>query len=243
MNEGSGEPGKASELQFDKVELASPNASRTCPVCQKVISDEYYEVNGHVICPSCASEIGTGKGGAPLLRALVFGAGAAIVGTLVWYLIVEVTNYELGIVAIAVGFFVGMAVRRGSRVGGGWRYQALAMALTYFSITASKVPYVIDGVRQAQAERDTSAATAATAADGKPRALGAQAAEEPPSISEFAVAWAFVFAIAFASPFLAGTSGIMGLIIIGIALYEAWKLNRRVPVNGPFRFGMAPATT
>jgi hypothetical protein len=29
----------------------------------------------------------------------------------------------------------------------------------------------------------------------------------------------------------------MGWIIIGIALYEAWKLNRRVPITGPFRFG------
>ena len=26
-------------------------------------------------------------------------------------------------------------------------------------------------------------------------------------------------------------------IIIGIALYEAWKLNRRLPITGPFRFG------
>ena len=25
------------------------------------------------------------------------------------------------------------------------------------------------------------------------------------------------------------------LIIIGVALYEAWKLNRRVPMSGPFR--------
>ena len=28
----------------------------------------------------------------------------------------------------------------------------------------------------------------------------------------------------------------MGSIVIGIALYEAWKLNRRVPISGPFRF-------
>ena len=46
--------------------------------------------------------------------------------------------------------------------------------------------------------------------------------------------------LAFAAPFLGGTSNIMGILIIGIGLYEAWKINRRVPLSGPFRFG--PAT-
>jgi hypothetical protein len=48
------------------------------------------------------------------------------------------------------------------------------------------------------------------------------------------VAW-----IALKLPFLRGTEGIMGLIIIGIALYEAWKVNRQLPlsVNGPLAVG------
>ena len=45
-----------------------------------------------------------------------------------------------------------------------------------------------------------------------------------------------VVAFALVVPFL-GSTGFMGWIIIGIALYEAWKLNRRVPITGPFRFG------
>jgi hypothetical protein len=47
--------------------------------------------------------------------------------------------------------------------------------------------------------------------------------------------------LAFIAPFMAGASNIMGIIIIGIGLYEAWKLNRRIPLSGPFRFGAAPA--
>jgi hypothetical protein len=31
----------------------------------------------------------------------------------------------------------------------------------------------------------------------------------------------------------------MGLIIIAIALYEAWKINKRIPIAGPFRLGPA----
>ena len=46
----------------------------------------------------------------------------------------------------------------------------------------------------------------------------------------------FVFAFALGRPFL-GAVSFMGWIIIGIALYEAWKLNRRLPITGPLRFG------
>jgi hypothetical protein len=53
---------------------------------------------------------------------------------------------------------------------------------------------------------------------------------------------AFLFGLALASPFLAGTSNIIGILIIGIALYEAGKMNRRIPVNGPFRLGPTPVT-
>ncbi|HEX6274345.1 MAG TPA: hypothetical protein VFZ53_14990 [Polyangiaceae bacterium] len=241
MTEGSGESA-GSELQFDKVEHASPGASRTCPICQKIVSDEYYEVNGNVICPSCAHDLAGGKGGAPLLRAALFGGGAAVVSTLGWYLIIKATDREWGLVAIAVGFFVGMAVRRGSRVGGGFRYQALAMALTYSSITVSHVPWVIDGFRQAEAER-----TAPAAGQGRPDGEASRKVEgvpeEPPSLGNFVFAWIFVLGVAMVSPFLAGVDGIMGLIIIGIALYEAWKLNRQVLVNGPFRLSTVPAVT
>ena len=51
------------------------------------------------------------------------------------------------------------------------------------------------------------------------------------------VAVGFILGLAFAAPFMGGASNIMGIIIIGIGLYEAWKTNRRMPLSGPFRFG------
>jgi hypothetical protein len=53
------------------------------------------------------------------------------------------------------------------------------------------------------------------------------------------IACVFVFGFALIVPFLSGTSGIMGLVIIGIALYEAWKITRSVPpvIRGPFQVG------
>jgi hypothetical protein len=58
-----------------------------------------------------------------------------------------------------------------------------------------------------------------------------------------AVAVVVIFAIACAAPFLAGFQNIMGIIIIGIGLYEAWKLNRRatLTISGPHVLAAAPA--
>jgi hypothetical protein len=41
--------------------------------------------------------------------------------------------------------------------------------------------------------------------------------------------------IALAAPFLGGVENLLGIIIIGVGLYEAWKLNRHQPVviTGP----------
>ena len=61
--------------------------------------------------------------------------------------------------------------------------------------------------------------------------------------------WAFVcpdqlVLLACAAPFLAGVQNVIGIVIIGIGLYEAWKLNRRVPfeITGPHPVATAAAT-
>jgi hypothetical protein len=49
----------------------------------------------------------------------------------------------------------------------------------------------------------------------------------------------------YALPFLPGVASVLGILIIGIALYEAWKLNRKVEltVTGPHRLAAAGAPT
>jgi hypothetical protein len=47
-----------------------------------------------------------------LSMALVGGLGAAILGSVVWAVITSLTNYQIGFMAIGVGFLVGYAVRR-----------------------------------------------------------------------------------------------------------------------------------
>ena len=68
-------------------------------------------------------------------------------------------------------------------------------------------------------------------------APAASRSDAPQTVSQIpAQMWVLIFVLACAAPFLAGASNFMGWIIIGIALYEAWKINRRatVQINGPY---------
>jgi hypothetical protein len=226
-------------LQFDQADLAA-DAARTCKRCNRLMHDEYFASAGNILCRPCAEQFGAGGGGMDFWRALAYGAGAAVLGTILWFVIMKVFDGEYGIVAIAVGLFVGFAVRKGSLGRGGPKYQALAMALTYISITSSYVPLVIQGV--AEAGKENVAKQGDQQAEAQPAKPTPAEHDKNEHIS--AVQWllffAMVFGFAFAAPFIGGISNIMGIIIIGIALYEAWKINRKVPVAGPFRIG-APA--
>jgi hypothetical protein len=44
-------------------------------------------------------------------------------------------------------------------------------------------------------------------------------------------------------PFLSGVQNVVGLIILGIGMYEAWKLNRRLPlvITGPHALASSSA--
>ena len=232
-------------MQFDKVEGPGPAAPPACAQCHRPL-DEYFALGGHMFCRTCIDGF---RAGASFWRALLYGAAPRVVGTIVWFAILKLFNYELGIIGIVVGLFVGVAVRKGARGLGGWKFQALAMALTYVSITASYVPLVlksmVDAAEQGREEDEGRARGGRNGERGRAPAPGAPPAAEPGAkkppaeVSGGAVAFAFlvVFGIALAMPFLAGAGNFMGWIIIGIALYEAWKLNRRVPITGPFRFG------
>ena len=52
----------------------------------------------------------------------------------------------------------------------------------------------------------------------------------------------YLFAFACVVPFMGGVGNFIGWIIIAIALYQAWKINRRVPleITGPYKIAPAP---
>jgi hypothetical protein len=211
--------GPVEGLSFDRAEFAP---SKPCSICRQVPPEEYFTSGTATLCRSCldnARKFGLHDGRGGFARALGLGALAALGGTLVWYLIWKTTGYELALIGIAVGWAVGSAVRRGSGARGGWKYQTLAMALTYLSIVGSYIAPIVEGLRESLAEQGDPAAT-----------LEVQH-------------YLFAGGIALIAPFLAGAKNVMGIVIIGVAMYEAWKLNKRPEIvfQGPFQVGAPPA--
>jgi hypothetical protein len=199
------------DLQFDKVEYAPP-PSLACAACQAALTDEYFQANGVNLCTVCAHALDKGPPGGLLTRlakAGLLGFLAALAGGAIWYGVRAATGLEIGLVAILVGVLVGRAVRFGSGNAGGRSFQFLAVALTYFGVAVNYVPDMM----KAMGER--------------------AAASDMPMFVKLVVSTVLAFAV----PFFGGVQNIIGILIIGFALWEAWKVNRRTEINivGPLR--------
>ena len=138
------------DLQFDRADYAAPSAQLACTACKAVLTSEYWSANGQVLCSTCAEGVrryasGTGSRSARFLRALLFGAGAALVGAAVYGAVIVYAHSEWAIISIAIGWLVGKAVRHGSDGRGGWRYQLLAAFLTYTAVCAAYAAAVWHG--------------------------------------------------------------------------------------------------
>jgi hypothetical protein len=73
-----------------------------------------------------------------LLTAALAGLAAAVVGGIVWGLIVKWTDYEIGFAAWGIGFIVGTAVVFGAQGRRGLPFQVVAVALALFGIVLGK---------------------------------------------------------------------------------------------------------
>ena len=91
------------------------------------------------------------------LAALGAGLAAAIVGAVVWGLIVKWTDYEVGFVAWGIGFLVGIAVLGATRGVRGLPFQVIAVACALVGILVGKY-LSFAWVLQEVAERETQGA-------------------------------------------------------------------------------------
>jgi hypothetical protein len=245
-------------LQFDRAEPSEgAQAPALCANCGASLTTEYYEVNGSVVCERCRiaieQQFNVGGGAGRFLQATALGLLAAAAGFGIYYGIVRLTGYEFGLVAIIVGLMVGVAVRRGSNGRGGWRYQLLAVFLTYTAIVSTHVPFIIEELRDeartrvdadsVAARTDSATPTTATVADAaaparpEPIPGRGEAAASSVGLGRTIVALVALVALFYALPFLAGLKNIIGMVIIAIGLFEAWKINKRatLSVSGPYR--------
>lgn len=212
------------ELQFDRTEPAGGPAGSTCAACRRPITGAYFEINGQVVCASCRDAViaqwTRGGSAGRFAKALGLGLLAMIACSVVWYAVLKLTDSQWGILAVVVGFVVGTAVSKGSNGRGGWRYQALAIFLTYTAVVSSYVPVIIEGIQE----------------------RSAQVSDEATARPAFVLGVVFLLGLLYATPFLAGLENAIGILIIAFALYEAWKLNKKaeVKITGPYQVGAGP---
>jgi hypothetical protein len=198
----------------------------------------YHLAAGQKICDPCRTaverELASGSKVARVVKAMVFGSLAAIGGAALYVGVAILFKAEIGLVAIAVGLMVGFAVRKGSEGRGGKGYQALAMLLTYSAIIALYVPAAVD--RQMDGLKKKKA-TEASAAEKEGHPDAAEKKSVNPLV--WVIALPILYVLACIEPFRQGGGNFIGLLLIGFALYEAWKINRgsRLVFSGPYRLG------
>jgi hypothetical protein len=238
-------------LQFDRAERAGQTPGTACSFCRQPIAGSYYEINGKVACLGCRGQIMTawnrGSRAQRFTKALGLGAAAAALGAGVYFGVEALTGYEFGLIAVVVGLLVGTAVRKGSSGRGGWRYQLLAMFLTYSAVVATDSTLIARELRkELQARSDSS--TVALDSSGQPAPTASPAATPVaattaatrgprPGPLTLLIGITVLLALAYAAPVIIGFSSPLHLLIAGFALYEAWKLNRGVAlrVTGPYQ--------
>lgn len=249
MSDASGESTpQANELQFDRAEYATATSAATCKACGQPMHDVYYDVNGQPFCPRCRELLNQAlTGGSAVgrfVRATVYGSLAGLLGAAIYYGVRELTNINFGLISILVGLMIGKAVQKGCNGHGGWFYQALAMFLTYTAIVLTYIPSMLQAVA-ADAQKGAAAnpgQQAQPAGGNAAAAPAANAPEEPtPSLAGFLFAVVFLLGFAYAIPILLGFQSPMGLVIIGIGLYEAWVINKRIgfAIGGPYKISAA----
>ena len=253
----------ATSLQFDKAEYSGPQTGASvCGVCKQPIAQTYYTVNAAIVCDQCHGKVAAfatrGSKFGRAFAATALGLAAGLAGAALWYVVRRTTGYEIGLIAILVGVMVGVAVRKGSKGRGGRFYQTLAIVLTYGCICAQYMPDFVQAFvkqfREAQAaparggetsggqiRRQKSGRKCTAGKGGAPGCRRTQARDR----QVYAGPCRLIgrgFRLVAGSAVLGWAQNIIGLLIIGIALYEAWKINQQSPVRiaGPFQLAPVP---
>lgn len=231
--------------QFSTAEYAHIPGTERCRICGSAVSGEYYRINSQMACGKCAGEARHGQpkdSHAAFLRALLLGAGAALVGLTLYAGFTIITNLYLGYIALGVGWLVGKAMMKGSNGMGGRRYQVVAVILTYFAISVAEIPiWIAYGMKHPtpkvsqtqQASRTPSDASDATdSGSDQPQPAPRQKA----NLVKLLVQLLF---IGLASPFLElrdPVHGLIGLVILFVGLRIAYSMTaaKTLEVDGPY---------
>jgi hypothetical protein len=245
--------------QFGKAEYANVPGAEKCSLCRSRLGLSFYRVNGSATCVSCGRRAETGivpVNNTHYPKALLFGAAAAFAGFILYSTVTILTGFQIGYMSLAVGFLVGVAMKKGAAGEGGRKYQITAAILTYAAVSMAAIPiyiyYAKDKIKADVAVHQQAAkpAPATSSSDSdyhfagdpetvKPASKAATAPAKPSAVSLFA-GLGVLAAIGLASPFLelasSPGSGIIGLVILWVGISFAWRQTaaKALSVEGPF---------
>ncbi len=255
---------KTGATRFDRAEFAgdvSPGVF--CRQCGTPIPDQYYDVDGDVICTTCYEKtVSPGRRWIPPFKALLLGMVAAVVGAGVYRMVLFGTGWNFSLVAILVGYVVGGAVRSGSGDRGGRFYQFAAVFLTYSALVGMFLPSLWESLNRRSIARDEArekiekkareeakadpkakaeADSQAAAPDRKDRPE--DAAKNPRPRNRFYILGMLLFALlmmvglVYSIPIIVGLHSPISLFIFAVGLWQAWKMNAggEAVVTGPYR--------
>ncbi len=222
-----------------------------CKTCNQAISGTYYRVNGVLACERCTTQLQSQipkDSHASFVRAVMFGIGAAILGLILYAAFGIITGIEIGYVALAVGWLIGKAMRKGSKGVGGRRYQITAAVLTYAAVSMAAVPIYFSQISKApkpsqvQPSPSSSQAPNSATEDSEANSTARNAESTPaqkPKINFLAVLGALAL-LGLASPFLElqnPVGGAIGLVILFVGIRFAWQQTAapQLDVVGPFQ--------
>jgi hypothetical protein len=238
--------------QFETAEFQAQPGANACFVCHQPVFGSYFRVNARMACSACTERLRSSipkDSHAAFVRAVTFGAGAAVAGLALYATVSIVTGLMIGYVSLAVGWMVGNAMMKGSGGIGGRRYQVVALILTYAAVSVAAIPigiaeYIKGKKPQVQSNPQLSApAPDANAGTGdQPQGSETQAQNPTEHRSRgFVSALGYLAMMGLASPFLELGSdpfhGLIGLVILLVGVRIAWRITQGRPplvVDGPF---------
>src|SRR5262245_208475 len=107
-------PNASDTLQFDRVEPTAAAGSApvqpgvTCGSCRKTIRTRSFSIRETPLCEPCKATFEAAQSASrswrTFGRAALFGVGAAIAGAVLYYAVIAITRFEIGLVAIAIGY-------------------------------------------------------------------------------------------------------------------------------------------
>ena len=241
-------PPDGGELQFESVVPRTDGAGTAlaCTLCHTPFEAEYFDVGGQQICRACSDKVAyqtaTPREWSTLMRAGIAGMIAAILGALLYFAVIAISGFEVGLVSIAIGYMVGYGIRLGTRGRGGRRFQVIALVLTYWAIGLAYSTLGIKALIDARSEGDT-AAISGPQKSGAQQDAAAETDEAPMTGTQFVLALLYLLGFTFVMPVLAIASDMPGGLISGaiivFGMMQAWKMTAVpvVTVTGPYRIG------